>query len=336
MYTQPRFELIGALRWTRSVFPPAIAWAGFAVGIHEGLGWHWLTLPPLPVSILGTAVAFYLGFKGNAAYDRLWEARKIWGGIVNSSRTWGSHVVSMIHDAPDGLDDTAELHRELIYRHVAWLGALRTQLRRPKPWEHRTEENDVFRKHHGTYDMSPEVLANRIRPFVADDELEWLMDRKNQATQVLATQGRRLTELSNAGRLDPYPYVELQRLIETFYTLQGKCERIKNFPLPRQYATTNTWFVKAFILAVPFALVAPFAALGPGAAWLAVPCSVALSWIFYMWDTVLDYSENPFEGMINDIPMDAMSRTIEIDLREMLGELDLPPKLEPIDGNVAV
>ena len=94
--------------------------------------------------------------------------------------------------------------------------------------------------------------------------------------------------------------------------------------------------MKAFILAVPFALVAPFAALGPGAAWLAVPCSVALSWIFYMWDTVLDYSENPFEGMINDIPMDAMSRTIEIDLREMLGELDLPPKLEPIDGNVAV
>lgn len=128
--------------------------------------------------------------------------------------------------------------------------------------------------------------------------------------------------------------MELARLLSEFYTLQGKCERIKNFPLPRQYATANHWFVMIFVFLVPLALLGAFHTddLPNWYVWVTVPASIVLGWVFYLWDKVLEYSENPFEGLINDIPMDALSRTIEIDLREMLGETELPPPIQPIEG----
>lgn len=90
-----------------------------------------LAIPWSPISIMGIAVAFYLGFKNNSSYDRTWEARKIWGSIVNNSRTFGAAVMSFVQG-----DDKIEVSRELVYRHIAWLTALRHQLRKIKPWEH--------------------------------------------------------------------------------------------------------------------------------------------------------------------------------------------------------
>ena len=117
--------------------------------LHTELHLEWLRIPSMPVGVLGTAVSFYMGFKGSAAYDRMWEARKIWGGIVNSSRTWGTMVttfVTNLHRETPGEAPPTDIHRELLYRHVAWLAALRIQLRRPKPWEHRKDRNDRFRQ----------------------------------------------------------------------------------------------------------------------------------------------------------------------------------------------
>jgi putative membrane protein len=306
MYTQQRFEFLPALRWTREIFVFGFVWAGLIAALYSW-GWTWLRLPALPVTVLGTAVAFYLGFKGNAAYDRMWEARKIWGGIVNSSRTWGIHVTGMVtdHQVEDatGLAPLDDVHRELVYRHVAWLNALRTQLRRIKSWEHDHELNRASRRRWGTYDMGPETLSARISGLVPDDERAWLLERKNQATQLLNKQSLRLRELHvhAEGRIDSFRYMELAGLLEEFFTLQGKCERIKNFPLPRQYATVNHWFVKAFILAVPLAVVGAFDDLGSSSwVWLAVPTSMILSWVFFIWDRVVDFTENPFEGLINE------------------------------------
>jgi putative membrane protein len=331
MYTARYFPLAAGLMWTRRIFLGAGLWSGGLVLAHMYLDVPWLQIPALPVAIMGTAVAFYLGFKGNAAYGRTWEGRMIWGGIVNSSRTWGIYT----RDVVTG-EGAEAVHQELIYRHVAWLGALRTQLLRAKPWEHREPWNDTYRENFNTLDQSPEVMAARIKPFVSDEEQVWLMERKNQATQLLANQSRRLAELRKEGKIDAYPYVELMRLLETFYTLQGKCERIKNFPLPRQYASANHWFVMAFIGLIPLALVPAFAALGPDMLWLVVPISTGISWVFFTWDMVVDYSENPFEGLINDIPMASLSRTIEIDLREILGEQDVPGPLPAPAENVVM
>ena len=337
MFVGRRYPVPVALRWTWDFLAYPVAYAGAIFGLYHGMGWTWLALPGTALSVLGTAVSFYLGFKGNAAYGRLWEARKIWGGIVNSSRTWGIFVRDYVttHFAPDSEQD-AELeaiHTELVYRHVAWLGALRTQLRRPKSWETTVASARQLRKLLDTVDMGDGRLRARIEAFLEDDELEWVMERKNVATQLLAKQSERLRELHRRGLLDDFRHIAMGELVEEFYTLQGKAERIKNFPLPRQYASANSWFVTIFVFSIPLALVPLFAELdAPVAPWLAVPCSALLAWIFLTWNKIADWSENPFDGLGNDIPIDALSRTIEIDLREMLGETELPPPLVAKDN----
>src|SRR6218665_1670328 len=106
---------------------------------YKVLGWHWISIPWLPVSLVGTAVAFYVGFKNNQSYDRVWEARKIWGGIVNSSRSWGMMVNSFVRNNETTQYSVQELQRikeQLVYRHIAWLYILREQLLVPTQWEH--------------------------------------------------------------------------------------------------------------------------------------------------------------------------------------------------------
>ncbi len=339
MYAKSHFRLIPAISWT---YPTAVVvgvWATLLTALHLYGGLEWLRLPALPVSVLGTAVSFYLGFKGNAAYERLWEARKIWGGIVNSSRTWGLFATTMVTDRHAQADletPLADVHRELVYRHLAWLAALRTQLRRLKAWEHDEGWNNRYRDAFGTRDNSDPVLEQRMAPFLAREELAALMSQKNRATQLVRIQGERLRDLLEDGRVEDFRHMQLADLLETFYTLQGQAERIKNFPLPRQYSTANHWFVKIFIGLLPLALIDAFHIDGAPEVfvWLVVPVSTLVGWVFHLWDRVVDYSENPFEGLINDIPMDALSRTIEIDLREMLGETELPPPIQPIDGSI--
>lgn len=336
MLTVRRFSLWRGImgNWRSSVV--LTLYSTFLCITHVHWDMLWLSLPTLPVTLLGTAVSFYLGFKGNSSYDRLWEARKIWGGIVNTSRTWGIHITGML-TADNEKHTPQELqarHRELVYRHVAWLGALRTQLRRPKPWEHIKPINDVFRKRRGTLDQSPEKLKERIAPFVKENELEWLMARKNQATQILKIQSDEVRKSYQEGYIDEFRHMELAKMLETMFTLQGKCERIKNFPLPRQYATANHWFVILFVTMVPLALVGVFDSAHHDRIWWSIPMSVIVGWVFIMWDTVVDYSENPFEGLFTDIPMDSLSRTIEIDLREMLGETELPGPVKSLDHRV--
>ncbi len=293
------------------------------------LGWHWISIPTFFVSVLGTAVAFYLGFEGNAAYGRLWEARKIWGGIVNISRTWGTHVLGFT-DSDHTFDDD---RRVLIYRHIAWLAALRTQLRRLQNWEHQKPRHTKLRNFYKTLDMSSARFHKRAKGLLDEAELESIKTKSNAASQLLLNQSQHVARLHQNKAIGDLERIELAEAIEKMFELQGKSERIKNFPLPRQYATTSVWFVRMFICAVPLGMVESLiSAEEPWRIWLAVPTSMVLSWVYTMWALVVNYSENPFEGLANDIPMDALSRTIEIDLREMLGETDIPPAQKPISG----
>ena len=104
-------------------------------------------IPWLPISVIGTAVSFYVGFKNNQSYDRMWEARKIWGGIVNESRTWGMMIDGFISNLnTKELASSEKIHaikRRLIYRHIAWLYALRSQLLIPTSWEHINQNRHV-------------------------------------------------------------------------------------------------------------------------------------------------------------------------------------------------
>ena len=111
-----------------------VAW----VGLSYFLDLTWFKVPWTPLALIGTAVAFVIGFQNNAAYGRIWEARKIWGGIVNTSRTFGMLIQDMVSNeyAKEHLSDE-ELKKEvkaLTYRHIAWMTALRHAMRAPKSW----------------------------------------------------------------------------------------------------------------------------------------------------------------------------------------------------------
>lgn len=123
----------------------------------------------------------------------------------------------------------------------------------------------------------------------------------------------------------------MMRTLSLLYEHQGKCERLKNFPYPRQFATINLIFVWVFIALLPFAMHSEFHKLG-ATPWLAIALTVLVSWVFHTMDKVGSASENPFEGGPNDVPISAMSRGIEIDLLEMADAREVPPALQPING----
>ena len=313
-------------------------WALIVFGMYSGLGWTFLAMPFLPIATIGTAVAFYVGFKNNASYDRFWEGRKIWGGVVNSSRTWAMSVLSYI--APGDSSEAAQaLRRELIYRHLAWINAVRLQLRhtsrffdKPAPGTRRRLEDHA---EHMRNDWDKE-----ISPFLSSEEHAAVAPLVNPATHMVSEQGSRLAALVKGKQLDLFHQIAMMEILTELYTLQGKAERIKATPFPRQYAEYSRVFTRVFIFLVPFGLLDVFgdhieAANVIQEQLLVIPMvlSAALvTWVFVTMEVIGDASEDPFERSMNDVPMNALCRVIERDLRQMLGETDIPGPEEPIDN----
>ena len=308
-------------------------WALAVTGAYVALKAHAIniSIPFAPLSTIGIAVAFYVGFKNSQSYDRFWEGRKIWGGVVNYSRTWANQVLTYVNNryATDPVPDEAlhQLHHELIYRHIAWINALRIQLRK----------TTMLDRNNLSYVPDFQLAQDRectsqIGAFLSDEEFETVMAKANTATHLVKNQGRQLRDLEQVGLVENFRMIDMMQTLEELYNLQGKCERIKNTPFPRQYAYFSAVFVWIFVLLVPFGLVGEFDKLGSDAyLWLTVPFSILISWIFTTIEIVGDNSEDPFENYVNDVPMTALCRTIEIDLREMLDETDLPKKIEPVE-----
>ena len=284
--------------------------------LYGPLNVHWLDIPWQPVALLGTAVAFYIGFKSNGSYDRFWEGRQLWGTIVNTSRVWAIRAFDYVHATSDEVipeaDDISELHRRLLYRQIAWCNALRLHLRRQTAAQ---------------WDIE-------VAPFLPPEEAATAKVLSNPPTHLLRQQSIELRELFQRGLLTEFRQVALMQTIQDLLNAQGGCERIKNTPFPRQYAYFSFIFVWVCAAVLPLGLVEEFdsrMALGQYHVWLMVPFSVLVSWVFNVIEVVGHTSENPFENDIYDVPMTAICRSIEIDLRELLGETELPPKIEAVD-----
>ena len=294
---------------------------------YSFLGWTNLDIPFQPISVIGIAVAFYIGFKNSQSYDRFWEARKIWGGIVNYSRTWTNNVLSFVKNDPDA-------QRTLVYRHIAWINALRIQLRQPTSFSIK-ENRSVERLFDSHGERSPG--CHNMQHLLSQSEIADLETRKNVATHLVKNQGLQLKTLLEAKKITEFDKQVLHANLEELYNLQGKCERIKNTPFPRQYAYFSTLFTWIFVLLLPFGLLSVFgeqlsqihSLADIGLLVLIVFFSILISWIFVTMEKVGSNSEDPFEGRINDVPMTALCTTIEIDLRDMLDEKDLPEKTKP-------
>jgi len=301
-----------------------------------------LSIPWLPVSVVGTAVAFYVGFKNNQAYDRMWEARKIWGEIVNDSRSWGmmvdGFITNLFTKEKVVKDKIHEIKKRLIYRHIAWLYVHRSQLLVTTPWERISQSGHTARKakrdqeKFGIGLIDDEITRKELNNFLPKNEQDRLIGYANTATQIINEQSRDLAQLREQRLIDNFRHMELAKLLKSFYTHQGKNERIKKFPLPRQYASMSRYFVGIFIILLPFSMIPELMKIGGYGLWLSIPITALIGWIYVMMELVGDYTENPFQGMLNDIPMMSLCRVIEIDLREMLSETDLPPAIESKQG----
>jgi ion channel-forming bestrophin family protein len=323
MYIRRKYGFFMTLRWSKKPLIYGVLYATLITTVFHFFKFN-VALPIQAVSILGVAVAFYLGFKNNSAYDRSWEARKIWGGIVNSSRTFGAAVTSFIHGK--GKEDT---QKTLIYRHIAWLTALRYQLRLARDWEHTEDRNNKIY----VSQICEEYFSNldsELLQFISHEELLTYKSKANIATQILATQAHELQKLRNLGYFDDFRHVEFHKLIALLYEDQGKSERIKNFPFPRQYSSAAVWVTMVFCALLPFGLLDTFDK--EGFIWLTIPFSGIVTWVFFLMEMIGDYSENPFEGTYNDVPITTISRSIEIDLREMINDTDIPKPIPAENG----
>ena len=334
MYTQKKYSRRTMLRWTRRETRFFIIWALIITSLHNLLGLQWLQIPWTALALIGTAVAFLIGFQSNAVYGRLWEARQIWGGIVNDSRMFTIMIKEMITNEhakdPATEQELSTIKRTIVHRHIAWLTALRHAMRSIKPWE-------AFRNNKRNQEWLdvlhiPELestLEDDLKEHLSDEEYEYTLSKTNKAATLLSVQANHLRKLKERGLIWEFSFLELQSKISELMTHQGKSERIKNFPYPRQYATLGYSFVNIFILLLPFGIVPEFARLGTSLTdsfpligelfgWLAVPFSAVVSWVFNTMQRIGTVGENPFEGSANDVPISTIARGIEIDLLEMV------------------
>jgi len=351
MLTKKRYSVKEMFLWSRWEILVFLLYTATIAVLYKVFDFEFLQVPWTPVALIGTAVAFLVGFQNNSAYDRIWEARKIWGAIVNTSRTWGMMTQGMVNnqhaEIPMSEEALKEHKRVLVYRHIAWMTALRYSMRQKKSWE-AFEESHTNREWSKMIHIPEKVssLRDNLMMYLSAEELEYVMSKGNKQTAVLYLQSKHIRELKDKGHIWEFAFIELENVLEELFTQQGKSERIKNFPYPRHYASLAFYLVRLFIVLLPFGIVPEFAEIsqefmanypkiGNIFIWLSIPFCASVSWAFHVMERMARVGENPFEGTANDVPISNISRAIEINLREMLDEhLDDIPAQFPEEKNV--
>jgi len=266
--------------------------------LYTQLGWKWLSLPTLPLSMIGGAISVFLAFRNNSAYDRWWEARSLWGGLVNSARTFARQVLTLVDEAEDG--DEIASRRALVELQIGYVHAFRCHLRKQSPF--------------------PE-LENSLDPAL----VRYLRAQRNVPAGILFVMGRMLQQLYKKGRLDSYRFTAIDRSLTDLCNIQGACERIKNTPMPKQYEYFPRVLVGLYCVLLPLGLVEGLGMLTPLA-------STLVSFIFISLDTIGRDIEAPFENTVHDTPMSTLTRAIEVNLRQNLGDERLPGDVHPVEG----
>lgn len=329
MHAGKSYKFTEFVLWTRRPLYLATAYGIAAVALHRWAGDGWLAVPWDVVLMLGVTLAVIAGFKSARACGRASEAQRVWASITGISRTWGA----MSRDLMDDADDA----RRMVYRHLAWLTALRYQLRSSREWETlKKAPNAEYRK---KYDVPEKesALEAEMGKYVSPDEKGRILVAGSKAAQVLALQSEALALLLATGKVRADAFAELQRVLQRLQDAQARGEQVKDYPYPRQYAIVDTVFLWAFCLLLPFGLLdalQPLAAVvdDPLAGWLTwcvVPLSALIAWMYAALEQVGESTSNPFEGGANDVPISRICAFIEAELRHLLGERDVPPGHDP-------
>lgn len=239
--------------------------------------------PELPITLFGSALALFLGFRSNSAYQRWWEGRGLWGLMINASRNIARAARNFMPDP-----EASELKRQIIHRQIAYVNALRCQLRR--------------------LPQDEEVL--RLLP---KHEKDLALQRVNVANGILDGTGRRIDEARRAGWIDTIQQTQMEAVLVDIANSQGGMERLKNTPLPFQYRFIPEVFTHLFCVLLPIGLVETLQFATPLGSTIAGLMFLA---VLAIGDDLVD----PFANDVHDLPLNAMCRTIEIDLLQCIGE----------------
>jgi putative membrane protein len=259
------------------------------------------------IGLIATVVGIFIVFRFNEAYQRWWEARTLWGGLVNDSRSFAREVITLLTPervpAIGSAEEAAQLHTELVHRHLAYCNALRLSLRGQDCWE-------------------------ELAPFLDADELSDLERYANKPTRLNYTQGMRLARVVGADTAQQILLMQFDSMLNSLCSIQGGCERIKNTAFPDEVRFISRGLVWLSAIAVPVAFLSSDRHIRV----IEVLAVIVISLSFMVVEQLGASLKNPFENDDNDTPMTALCRTIEIDLRQQLGETEIPPPAEPVGG----
>src|SRR5262245_44952560 len=225
MHIGKSYRLFEFLRWTRRDIYVLIVLGVVPVVAYQIGNMKWLGIPWTVVGLLGTATAFIVGFKNLQTYNRTWEARQIWGDIISSSRAWGT----MSRD----FFDNAETSKELVYRHLAWLTALRYQLREHRAWETTSKAHNAEYLKHYAIPEPQTALETELAKYLPDEQRKQILATGSKATQIMSLQSQTIKALFASQAIVVAQFLDMHRSIKEFLWHQGRCERLKDFPYPR-------------------------------------------------------------------------------------------------------
>ena len=251
-----------------------------------------VNIPTAFPALIGTAIAFFIAFNNNQAYSRWWEARTIWGGLVNDSRSWGRELIAHVDDK--------EMVRKMIFRHISFLYALKSSLRK--------------------------IPDDKHKKYISETDLQLVLNQHHLPNAILGLQSMDIQMLAGENKIDGFRFLALNELIRMHCEHMGKSERINNTVFP----TTYIYFTRLFIW-ILLAITTMSLAEQVG------PWSIFFAWIigFVYHTTHLNGMSlmDPFELSPTGVPLNSITRNIEINLLESLGESNIPePELAMHDG----
>ena len=294
MFVSFKGNLIGIARWQwkNLLIFTLVSSIVVLVGRYEGLD-H-IKVDNLPITVLGAALGIFVSFRTNAGYDRWWEGRKLWGGMVNASRHFSTQVTTYLRG-----ERSREVERELIYRQISYVHALRCVLRGQDPWRDKD-------------------FLQYVRP---QDRGE-LEGQTSLPHALLQRHQEQLSAMADEGFLHELRLQSFDRTVQELLAIQGGCERLKNTPFPGGYGYIASRLVWLYSAILPICIMEEMG-------WLTIPTTVVVCIGFSLIGEVGRVLEDPFTMNWPSLPLAALTRTIQVNLQQRLGEVDVPPMLQP-------
>ncbi|WEK37997.1 MAG: bestrophin family ion channel [Candidatus Pseudobacter hemicellulosilyticus] len=280
-----------------------------AIALYATLVWFFredlkiqhITIPLGVPTILGTVLSLLLAFRSNQAYDRWWEARMIWGAIVNDSRTFQRQVLSFMQIPYTADGETNEFQKRMVNRQIAWCYSLGNSLRKQNSME-------------------------GLDRYVSKKEMNFIQSIDNAPSAIINLHGKDIRMALEEGWINEFQQVSMDETLTRLCDSMGKCERIKSTVFPTTYSLYLHWALYFFILLLPFGVIEYVGVIE-------IPLVTMLASFFLLIEKMAVHLQDPFENKPTDTPMTAIARNIERNLKQVMEGQDhhhLIPEAVPV------